>query len=141
METCGGTWLNNKFLFNGVGSIDIAWMQSNDITPPILEATIDGQRLTQGAYIGTEPEIRIYLRDESGIDLANTKYFKNGYSWDTEGNVDINQNGHLTSITLTPNLSLNDRSISFITSILWAIFPILWISNFCNRRYGNIRLW
>ena len=111
-----GTWLNNKFLFNGVGSIDIAWMQSNDITPPILEATIDGQRLTQGAYIGTEPEIRIYLRDESGIDLANTKYFKNGYSWDTEGNVDINQNGHLTSITLTPNLSLNDRSISFITS-------------------------
>ena len=111
-----GTWLNNKFLFNGVGSIDIAWMQSNDITPPILEATIDGQRLTKGAYIGTEPEIIIFLRDESGIDFANTKYFKNGYSWDTEGNVDINQNGILTHITLTPNLSLNDRSISFLTS-------------------------
>ena len=111
-----GDWNDNKYTFSGIGSMDLVWMRSNDKTPPVLEGTIDGQRLLKGSYIGPEPEIIIFVRDESGIEFEKTKFFKNGQDWDVTNDVDIDQNGILTHITLNPKLSQNDRTISFITS-------------------------
>ena len=111
-----GSWENNKYVFNGFGSSQFAWINSSDDTPPKLEAMVEGQKILKDGYIGPEPEIIIYARDESGINVHDIEFFKNGFNWDLTNNFNFIQSGILTQIILNPILSENDRTISFIAA-------------------------
>ena len=111
-----GNWHNNKYAFNSSGSSQFAWISSSDKVSPILEAMVDGQKILKGGYISPGPEIVISIRDESGVVIDDIEFFKNGFNWDVVNNFDLIQNGILTQIILNPNLSENDRTMSFIAS-------------------------
>ena len=113
-----GEWRAGFYTFQGTGSSEYIWMHVNDNSAPILEATIDGKRLLNGSYIGYEPEINILARDENGINLNSeeTRFSKNGLDWNVMQDIQTDQVGSFTQITLNPKLSLNDRTISFVAS-------------------------
>ena len=62
-----GSWHNNTYVFNSSGSSQFAWISSNDKVSPKLEAMVDGQKILKGGYVSPEPEILIYIRDESDV--------------------------------------------------------------------------
>ena len=111
-----GSWHNNRYTFNSSGSSQFAWISSSDKVSPKLEAMVDGQKILKGGYISPEPEIVIYIRDESDVSVHDIQSFKNGFNWDLANNFDLIQNGITTQIILNPILSENDRTMSFIAS-------------------------
>ena len=112
-----GEWKNNTFQFDGSGTTSLAWIKSNDNTPPYLEAFIDGQQLSRGSFISPNPDITIHARDESGIDIENSKFFKNGSDWDMPKNeIKITSNGILTQLNFKPKLNSNDKTIEILLS-------------------------
>ena len=84
-----GSWHNNSYVFNSSGSSQFAWISSSDKVSPKLEAMVDGQKILKGGYISPEPEIVIYIRDESDVSVHDIQSFKNGFNWDLANNFDL----------------------------------------------------
>ena len=112
-----GFWIDSlSYQFSGNGPTILGWFTSNDITGPVLEATINGQLLLTNSYLNKNPEIIILANDESGIDLESDKtvFLKNNLLWEVQNDLTSNGIGKLKTINLSPNLSVMDTSIGII---------------------------
>ena len=112
-----GFWIDSlSYQFFGNGPTILAWFTSNDITGPVLEATINGQLLLTNSYLNRNPEIIILANDESGIDLESDKtvFLKNNLLWEVQNDLTSNGIGKLKTINLSPSLSVMDTSIGII---------------------------
>jgi len=100
--------------FNLSGNGVFAFLQTDDLTKPFTEATVNAQRFIDDTYINTTPTIYISASDDNGIDHRTSSI----QCWTNTGDSLVSEhqsgNGNTLGLQFLPKLSVSDSIITFL---------------------------
>ncbi len=111
-----GQTTGNLLEFSATLPTELAFMTSSDQQQPVLEATINGQRILNNSYLNKSPYINLLAQDDNGIDHRESAI----QIWLNNSpviNPDLIHNTGTTNtltIQYTPSLTSGDTSLAFL---------------------------
>ena len=102
--------------FTGAGSGQYAFFVSNDVIPPRIEATVNGQRFLRDSYVSTSPLITLTAQDQNGIDHRpeSINIRINEREIGKEIFSQISGNPNILGIQLSPTLTIMDSTLAVV---------------------------